>query len=249
MSALARSEWLKLRTTRSVFGLTLALVLLVALATAGLVGASDENGLGTADFRGDVVFAAGTASLFTLLLGILLVTGEYRHGTIAPTFLVTPVRERVIGAKALVGMLAGVVLGAIAIVLALAIAVPWVSARGASFELGDAELWKRVLGVLLAAALSGALGVAVGALVHNQLAAVVGALAWFFVAEPLVGGAFSLLGAPGVGRYLPGSATNALMEWGEGHLLAGWAALVVTTGYVLVFGTLGLLRTARRDVT
>ncbi len=249
MTALARSEWLKLRTTRTVFGLTLALVLLVALATAGIVGSTDEEGLRTADFRGDVVFATGTASLFTLLLGILLVTAEYRHGTIAPTFLVTPVRERVIAAKALAGTLAGLVLGAVAILLAFAIAVPWVSARGASFELADAELWKRVLGVLLAASLSGVLGVAVGALVHNQVAAIVGALAWFFVAEPLVGGLFSVLGAPEVGRYLPGSANNALIEWGEGDLLPGWAGLVVTTGYVLVLGTLGLVRTARRDVT
>ncbi len=37
--------------------------------------------------------------LFALLLAALAFTAEFRHGTISQTFLVTPVRERVVGAK------------------------------------------------------------------------------------------------------------------------------------------------------
>ena len=47
------------------------------------------------------------------LAGVLLVTSEYRYGTIRPTFLFMPHRARVLSAKLIAGLLAGIVFGAV----------------------------------------------------------------------------------------------------------------------------------------
>ena len=46
---------------------------------------------------------AGFATIFALLFGIVVVTAEFRHGTITPTFLVTAARTRVILSKGVAG--------------------------------------------------------------------------------------------------------------------------------------------------
>jgi len=40
-------------------------------------------------------------SLFAIIVGITIVTTEFRHGTVTPTFLAEPHRERVLFAKAI----------------------------------------------------------------------------------------------------------------------------------------------------
>ena len=47
------------------------------------------------------------AVILVLLLGVTVTAGEYRHGTITATFLVTPVRERVLVAKLIAALLLG----------------------------------------------------------------------------------------------------------------------------------------------
>jgi ABC-type transport system involved in multi-copper enzyme maturation permease subunit len=52
--------------------------------------------------------------LFAALLGAMSITGEIRHGTIRPTFLVTPWRGRVVAAKVCASMLTGAGFGLVA---------------------------------------------------------------------------------------------------------------------------------------
>ena len=44
---------------------------------------------------------------------MLLVTSEYRYGTIRPTILFNPARSHVLAAKLIAGMLAGLVFGVV----------------------------------------------------------------------------------------------------------------------------------------
>jgi ABC-2 type transport system permease protein len=90
--ALFRSEFLKLRTTRTVLWLTLALVALTALAAATAVAVTDAFEIADTEWQADLSSAALSAHGFALLFGILVMTGEFRHGTITPTALVTPLR-------------------------------------------------------------------------------------------------------------------------------------------------------------
>ena len=73
-----------------------ALVLLFVLLTGLLT--SDDDLHRTSDQR-DLLGVGGLATIFAALAGILVVTSEYRFGTIRPTFVFTPRRSRVIGAK------------------------------------------------------------------------------------------------------------------------------------------------------
>ena len=47
----------------------------------------------------DLLGIAGLSQLFTLVLGILAVSTEFRHGTITPSLLVVPDRTRLVLAK------------------------------------------------------------------------------------------------------------------------------------------------------
>jgi len=89
---------------------------------------------------------------------------------------------------------------------AVAVAVPWLSARDAPLDLLDAGDYLALLveGVAVSA-ISGAIGVGIGAIVRNQVAAVVGTLIYLFVLEPLIG-----LLSEEVSAYSIGGTTGAL---------------------------------------
>jgi hypothetical protein len=77
--------------------------------------------------------------------------------------------------------------------------------------------------------------------------AIVGIFAWAFVAESLILNYF-----PGVGRYTPGTAGNAMTGTtteSSVHLLPAVAGGGVLAAYALAFVAAGALAVARRDVT
>lgn len=106
-----RAELLKIRTTRTTLGLVagmVALIVLFALLTGLLTKAPH---LTTPEDQRGLLDVGSSAGLFSALAGVMLITSEYRHGTIRPTFLFDPRRSRVLAAKAAAGFLAGVALG------------------------------------------------------------------------------------------------------------------------------------------
>lgn len=247
MTALVGAELLKLRTTRAWIGYVLVLVLLTGIGVAGQIGSASDLELAEDDYVHNLVETASFSGLIALLLGITSVTWEWRHGTITPTFLATPRRERVVAAKLAAAALAGGALAVLAVLVALAVAVPWLAAEGAPLGL-DGSTGALVGRVVLAAVLWGALGAAVGSLVHSQVGALVGAIVWLVLAEALVVGLLGLVDADAVGDYLPGGALGALDGTADDGLPA-WAGALVGLGYLGAFGVLGVLRTRRRDVT
>jgi ABC-2 type transport system permease protein len=87
-----KAELLKVRSTRTSAGLLLgmiALILLFELLT-GLL--SNVGALSTKEDQRQLLSLASLAGVFSALAGALLVTSEYRYGTIRPTILFTPYR-------------------------------------------------------------------------------------------------------------------------------------------------------------
>ncbi|MEA2365565.1 MAG: type transport system permease protein, partial [Thermoleophilaceae bacterium] len=180
---LVHAELLKLRTTRTFWamaGAATALVLLIVVLSLAL-----DDHLRSEDDVLSLLSTIGVAGLLAMVLGVVAAAGEYRHGTIASTLLVTPQRLRAVTAAVLACALGGLAIGvAISAVTAL-IALPWLSAKDVDMPSTGAIVEVFVGGALFAA-LAAALGAALGALLRNQVAAVVSLLAFIFILDPTI---------------------------------------------------------------
>ena len=247
MTRLFGAELLKLRTIRTVWGYGLAAIVFGGLLAAGTIGSPPDDDRFAPDFQLDLVLSgAFPAVLLALLLGMLLFTNEFRHGTISRTLLVTPQRPVLVALKLMVGAAAGVGLALLAIATTAVIAVIWLGIIDVPLELGDAAdaTWRALLG----AALIGAFGAAVGGVIHSQVAALVGTLIWLFVAEPIVWVLLGLVDLEGVADYLPGVTVLSILDTeGENLSFAGTVGMAVI--WTAVATALAVLRTSRKDIT
>ena len=218
----------------------LALIVLFGLL-AGLLTHADN--LTTAENQRGLFGVGSLAGVFSALTGVLLVTGEYRFGTIRPTFLFTPRRSRVIVAKLVASALAGLAFGVVGEALGFGLGYVCLRARGIPLALHGGSLTLLLLGTVAAVALWGAIGASVAAIVRNQIGTIIGLLAWGFIVENLL---FAFV--PSVGRLTPGEAESALTGLTTYHLLSAAAGGAVLVTWVAVLSLAGLAVTDRRDV-
>ena len=249
MTSLVRSELLKVRTTRGWWAYLIVIVALVGIGTAAEVGSRSVDERSGLDFQLALVDLVGIASLLAIILGITIVTTEFRHGTITPTLLATPGRERVLAGKAIAGVLMAVFFAVLAFVVVVMVASVWVSIDGGDLQLVDSDVAERAGKTLLGVVLWLLMGVAIGSVVHSQVAALVGTLVWLFLVETLLLGLLTLLDVEGVGEYLPFHALDGADGSGGDNLLDYGPALAVTLGWIALIGALGVVRTRRRDIT
>ena len=242
-----RSEFRKLRTTRSVWGLLAGLLALTGLATWGILANIDVGGVVALTSLPVFIELMVIVPVFVLVLGIRAYTDEARHGSIVPTLLASPDRRRVVLAKLTVIAAAAAVFALAAAALAAGISVVWFAAvGGVTLTVGAAAL-AILAGKAVAIGLAwSAVGLGVGLVVSHQVAAIVGAILWFLVGEGLVE-----VVAPGVAQYLPGQATNALLEMsaGDAVLVAPMVGAGVLAAWATVWLVAGTRMMARRDVT
>jgi len=252
MTALVRAELLKLRTVALPAWLLVTTLALVALSvcatvlTAGLEGVPLQ--LDDPDLLARSAASASAGTLVLIVLGILMLTQEFRFGTATPSFLTTPRRGRVVVAKLVAVSLTGALFAALSVLVALGLSYALIAVRGGS-AVFDATVWQVLAGVFLVLLLYGPIGLGVGALIRNQIAAVVISLAWVFVLEQLL---VALL--PEVGRWTPGGGTAAVLQLGElattrGDLLPVWGGALLLLAYAGGLSLVGALVTLRRDLT
>jgi ABC-type transport system involved in multi-copper enzyme maturation permease subunit len=238
-----RAELLKIRSTRTTVGVVLGMIGIILLfslltglltKTPHLVATGDQrNLLGVGDFAG----------VFSALAGIMAVTSEYRYGTIRPTFLFTPRRTRVLGAKVAAGVLTGAIFGIVGTALGFGIGYACLAGRGIDFALDGRQVPLLLFSTIAGAALWGAIGVGLGAIVRSQVGAIIGLLAWGFIAENLI---FGFL--PGLGRFGPVHAQDALVEFTTKHLLGPAPGGLVLVAWAAALSALGTAVAVRRDV-
>lgn len=248
MRALLRAELLKQRSTPTSLGLfagLLGLVLVAVLLHGFGLGAQSLGStavqlmvLGRGEFL---------AALFAALLGALSITSEIRHGTIRPTFLVSPWRGRVIAAKVWASMMIGAGFGLAASALAAAVGTAALRVRGIDVLLNGGDFALLLAGGAAAAALWAAMGVGVGAIVRNQVPTLIGISAWLLFVEGLLVGDVAG-GVADVGRFAPGAAAAAITGQNPGKLVEPAAGLVLLALYAAAVALAGSLATARRDV-
>ena len=169
--ALLRSEWTKLRSLRAAW---LCVLLYVAVAVAGawvsLAGTTAPEDPATAVATALVGFAP--AQLVLLALGALVVTSEYRTGTVLAALTAVPRRTRWLVAKTVVVCLLVAVVTA-AVAAGCVAAVPALTAGAGELPPADPVVLRPVGVQVAAAVLVTALGVGLGALLRRTLPALV----------------------------------------------------------------------------
>ena len=227
-------------------------MILLAAAALTLLGTAIEawspslQELATKDQQRTMLGAGAVAGFFASLAGLLVVTCEFRYGTIlrdgalpaAPSGRAgREARSGGIRRDAVRNRLHGDLDGHRA-------CVPHPPRRRRrAFTSSDVSAL--LLGTTIASALTAMLGVAVGALIRNQVGAIVALVAYGFLVDATVFAAF-----PRIGHFLPGKAGDALSGSSVEHLLAPAAGGVVLVAWneLLAFVAAAAVRDDRTDI-
>ncbi len=266
-----RSEYRKLTSTSGWWIVLLILVGYVGFTAALLAGLFGALGEQLAGAQGapqidsaslpPIIYSIATAIgyVFPLILGVLVVTSEFRHQTLTPTFLAIPQRSRVLAAKLVVLFCAGAVYGVAGVLGSVGLGAPILALTGNDAALDSGETWLLLARIVLAMAIWAVVGAGIGALIPNQIAAIVVVLAFTQFVEPILRFAASIWEwTADVGKFLPGAASDALvgasfyttlspatttatLEWWQGGL--------VLLGLATVFAAAGAMTSWRKDVT
>lgn len=258
--ALLKSEWRKLIYVRANWGLLIAATFISVLSVVVTPFILEADGAGQLLNLGidqqaavDATYANGISGyVFAIVLGILMMAGEFRHGTAVATFLTAPKRGSVLAAKLTMAVIGGMLFMVIS--TGLSLVAGYFTLLG--FEDAASPSENLFLNTMLAAAVGGAvlgvIGVAIGTLVRNQMLAIVGALVYLFIVDPLL-----LALWPDIGKWLPSGLITAMLsidisapELGfdtTGYLPALTATLVLL-GYGVVFAGLAIATSLRRDI-
>jgi ABC-2 type transport system permease protein len=243
-----RSEFTKIRSTRSTYWTLFALIVVCigigALASAGT--ASHPNGVSRAGFDATQQSLAGlyVGQLIIAALGALTITSEYATGMIRTSLAVQPRRGVVFAAKAVVFAVVTLITGLIASFGSFFVGQAILSPHHLSATLGQPNVLRAVIGGALFLTACGMLAYGLGAILRHTAAAISAAIGLLFVLTVLV-------------QFLPSSWQNSLDKWtpalaggqvwatkategahqfpawGGFAVLAGWAAVAIVAGLVL----------------
>jgi len=244
IGAALRAEILKLRTTKTILALLAAMVGLVLLVVLMHALGGSVQGLATRQHQLRALVEGGPVlgSTFAALAGAMSITAEIRHGTIRPTFLGIPQRGRVIAAKAITSVVAGLLIGLVATGLAAAVGTVAITSRGIPIQLSAADYARLVAGGAGAAALWAGIGLGVGVVVRDQVAAIVGIFLWKEIVENVL-----VDGAPGVSPYMPGVLVQGVAGAQAGTVNSLALGLLLLAAYTAAAAVLGWRTATRRD--
>jgi hypothetical protein len=238
-----RSELRKLQTTTTAAVMLLAALALTAFGVLVEGLSSTAKELAPEAEQRTLLGGGSVVVFFATLAGVLLVTAEFRYGTIRPTLLCEPRRRVVLGAKLAAAAVTAVVFAAVCLALSLGAGLAILAVRDVDVALTVADALALVVGTIAASAVGGALGVSLGALIRNQVGAIVALVAYAFVVDA---GLFAAV--PSLGRFLPGKAGDAVAGQSVEHLLTPARAAAVLAVWTLAFIVAATVRTDRTDV-
>jgi ABC-2 type transport system permease protein len=253
-----RSEWIKFRSLRStIWTLAITLLLMVGIVTLfSAVLASQGTGQGAPGSIDVFSIAAGIASLAVVVLGVLVITGEYSTGMIRSTLAAVPRRLPALWAKGVVLAASILLVSTVAVVISLGVMQLFLGGKGLAPDLGNAETVRIVVGVPLYLTGIALLAFAIGALLRHSAGALATVLGLLLVIENL----FMIPWRPLqlISPFLPGTAGGKLlmtqaqldgMTQGAavGTVLSPWQGYAVMLGWVAVLLAVAALLLRRRN--
>jgi ABC-2 type transport system permease protein len=246
VSLLLRAEARKVLATPTIWWLLLGTLAIGIAGTIAPLVVTEKDAANLLSDRTlqEAMHGAAAGVILVVVAGIIGMAGDWRFGQASQTFLTTPRRRRVVGAKTVVYMAVGTVFGIVAAAACTATAWIWYRANDVALPLERSAVWLTLLGCIAVAVLFGVLGVAIGATTRNQVIAIVGAMGWLVVVEPILFATSST-----VFRWLPGMASISLRRQPADGLLSPGVASAVLVGVVAVALVFGTRLVERDDVT
>ena len=246
-----RAEWIKFWTVRStmwstamMFVLGAGLTVLVCATSAEWLASAEADESPASFITWGMMFAQITA----IVLGTLVVTGEYGTGMIRATLAATPRRGSVLAAKAVVLTTTLFVAGTVTAFAGYFAGNWFFENEGIGIALSDDGVLRSMFGSGLYMAGLGLLAAAAGLLIRHTAAALSIVLAVVFVVGNMV---FLLPGSWGewIGKLMPGNAGSgvAVPVSFNPTLLDPWVGFVVFSGEVAALLLVAYLVFRRRD--
>lgn len=257
MKRTLKAEFLKLRYQRSTWwllvGATLFSILNTTSAVASMVAMGDKlelPGLDTIEGVRDVYANSMAGYLFALIIGIMISSGEFRHGTAVATYLAQSDRRLVLYAKMVTSVAAGLLVQFVATAISMLAAYFYI-ARYPHATLSMSDILQFIWAAELSGAVLAIVGVTVGTLIRNQTLAIVGSVIWLLLIEGLLVAFYDKLAkwlfTGAISSLLNIKFETSYMSFGQ-NLLPAWAATLLLIGYAAAFALIGMLTTMRRDI-
>jgi hypothetical protein len=211
-----RSEWAKFWSLRSSWiTLGVAVAFLVGIGTIAAAVYSPDGPLSGESAQSGAALTlalAGTnlAALAIGALGVLMSAGEYSTGMVRSTFAAVPARLPVLWAKGLVFGPVAFVLSTVGAVVSFLIGSGILHGEKIALSLGDAGVFRCLVGAGWYLGLVGVFGVAVGVLVRSSAGGIAILAGVVLVLPGLTGLLPSSLGDT-VSRFLPSNAGQSVM--------------------------------------
>ena len=258
MSGTLRAELRKITTTRLWWVALIGVLVLSGGYAAGV--ALLQPGAGGVAFAdpGIVrsVYNGGNpaARVLATVLGIATMGLEYRHQTLAATYLATPRRVRVLVGKALSLLLFGLLYGVTSVLAGVVVAAPFVLVNDGSFFFDRADTWRSLVLGAGSLALWTLLGMGIGILIRNLLVAMLVWISLAYMVEPILALLAFLRNWDLLLNLLPTGATNAMLGitspvlFASDEPFAWWQGALVLAAWCLLPALVAVLSTVRRDV-
>ncbi|MEU4730860.1 ABC transporter permease [Streptomyces sp. NPDC023588] len=237
-----RSEWIKIRSARSVLGSLIAVFVATAgitVLTAAAIGAGEEGALGEDRLLG-AFYGINFGQIAAITFGATALAGEFRAGALRVSLTAVPNRTRLYLSKvAVVGALAllvGQVTGLITFLAGQAFMGP--DALG----LGDPGAVRAVFGSGVYLMLIALLSAGLTALVRSGTL-VMSLLIPFLLIVPFVVG--QVVG--GAGQFMPDRAGQMVMRMHAEGSMGPWSGLGVAALWAMAALVAGWFAVRRRD--
>jgi ABC-2 type transport system permease protein len=254
LSAVARSEWTKLRSVRStVWALLVTVVFTIGLGT--LIAAAQVSRWDHLSAHDRLTFdptALSLAGVFLAqlaigVLGVLVMSSEYATGQIRATLGATPQRGTVLAAKTAVFTAVAFVVGLVTCFVAFFIGQAIFSTKDAQASLSDPGVLRAVIGGALYLAAIGTLAVGLGTILRRT-AGGIAALVGLLLVVPILVGFLPQPWSDDINKFLPGPAGTAIFQVVRpDDSLSAWAGFAVLCVYVAVSLALAAVLLIRRD--
>jgi ABC-2 type transport system permease protein len=193
--------------------------------------------------------------ILVMVMGIVAIGSEYRHRTLAATYLATPRRARVLLGKAGSLLLFGLLYGLASVVAGLVVAVPFILFNSGSFFLDRPETWRSLVLGVLSLALWTLIGMGIGVMIKNMVVAILVGITLGYLVEPILSLIFFFRRWELPLNLMPTGATNAMLGITSPVLFAAndpftwWQGGLVFVTWCLLPAVIGVASTVRRDVS